>query len=122
MLPQYLAAYGTLKKEFNRWPQLGLSKCQVVGKATVKGELYSLGHFPALVDGDEDVEVEVIKLVGDLPGIHNTLDYYEGVSRGLYSKREVNLEVDGDPITCTAYYLQAELPNYAKRISHFNVT
>lgn len=121
MLPEYLAAYGTLKQEFGRWPQLGLNKCKVVGTATAKGRLYSLGAFPALIEGEEDVEVEVIKLVGDLPHIHSILDYYEGVAVGLYSKKEVTLMVNDTPTLCAAYYFQAPLPPYAERINNFNV-
>ncbi len=68
-----------------------LRGCERVGPGTVRGTLYDLGDYPALlVAGDDAVSGEVWRCP------HETLaalDRYEGVAEGLF--RRVGVEVEG---------------------------
>lgn len=115
----YLAAYGTLKQGFGRWPQLDMEECEVVGTTTIKGSMYRLSWFPAMVEGDNEVEVEVIKLKGDLDTIVANLDWYEGVAGGLFRRTTIDVDMGDKVIPCIAYMFNGEIPTGTQLIKTF---
>ena len=85
----HLFTYGTLTSgdAANRL----LQGCERVGQGVVRGTLYDLGDYPALLlGGDDSVPGVVWRCPADrLP----ELDRYEGTDDGLF--RRVGVEVDG---------------------------
>ena len=53
--------YGTLKKGRSLNPYY-MENSKYIKQDTVKGELYSLGSYPALVEGKEDVPGEIFEM------------------------------------------------------------
>lgn len=87
-----LFAYGSLKRgEAPADARELLRPCQVVGPASVRGTLYDVGDFPALLlAGDDRVHGEIWRCPA---GLLQALDRYEGVDDALF--RRVGVEIDG---------------------------
>ena len=94
MLPLGLVAvYGSLRKNFHNHGVLGHS--ELVGTTKVPNfTMYSLGGYPAIVDGDSDVVVEVYSV--EDPHIAHGLDCLEGYtgnsSTNFYNRKKVDTE------------------------------
>jgi len=80
-----LFAYGTLAPET---PDVASQEGWMAD--AVRGRLYDLGTYPALVDhGDQDADwVEGYVLPVSLDQLTGSLDSYEGVGEGLYRRVE----------------------------------
>lgn len=93
--------YGTLMKS-NRKGMTYLKDARCLGEATLKGyELYDLGNFPGIVQGDDKVKGEAYTITVDkLP----ELDRYEGEG-SLYKRKLVEVYSEGskDKINCYVY-------------------
>jgi gamma-glutamylcyclotransferase (GGCT)/AIG2-like uncharacterized protein YtfP len=79
----HLFTYGTLRGGEGAAGEV-LEGCRLVGRGTVRGTLYDLGEYPALVlAGDHPVEGDIWWCPADvLPD----LDRYEGVDDGLFRR------------------------------------
>ena len=89
----HLFVYGTLKSAKSGEPATILAGCTLVGTGSVRGTMYHVGDFPALLlGGAQTVQGEIWRCPADLL---KELDEYEGVSRGLF--RRAAVEVDGYP-------------------------
>lgn len=82
----HLFTYGTLRPGSAPAREL-LAGCDRVSTATVRGTLYDLGEYPALLlTGEDEVEGEIWRCpTGVLP----RLDAYEGVRTGLFRRAGV---------------------------------
>jgi gamma-glutamylcyclotransferase (GGCT)/AIG2-like uncharacterized protein YtfP len=110
MSEQYLFVYGTLMAATRHPMAMRLAReSRLVGNGTIRGRLYDLGAYPALVEtgeGDGEVHGEVRALnspAASLPW----LDAYEGIVPGRDSdyervERRVRLE-DGRALTAWVY-------------------
>jgi len=72
------------------------------------GELYDLGYFPALTDGNNKVYGELIEF--DEIEIFRKIDYLEGYRGGesaynFYDRREIRVFSDTNEFTAWAYFL-----------------
>ena len=79
--------YGTLMKGF--YNDYLLANCKYIGKYSIKGELYDLGFFPGLIEGDGKVYGEVYEV--DKYTL-KALDNLEGFSEDgycFYKRKEV---------------------------------
>lgn len=93
----HLFAYGTLRSRADEPGRTLLRDCEPVAEAVVKGSLYDLDDYPALVlAGDGAVAGTIWSCPADLLG---RLDGYEDVAGGLF--RRVGLRVEGRP--CWVY-------------------
>ena len=122
---QHIFVYGTLKTGQLRedcWPHHPL----VIEKATVRGQLYDLGSYPALRPGDDIIEGEAWKLAElDLPETLSVLDEIEGFydsPRDLYKRVTIECELIGDQcgehaacVTAFTYHFSTTLDE-ARRI------
>jgi gamma-glutamylcyclotransferase (GGCT)/AIG2-like uncharacterized protein YtfP len=74
-----LFVYGTLRSEFNnQYATLLRSQAVLVGKATVPGSIYRIGHYPAYkAEPAGDVHGELYSLT-DPETTLKALDEYEG--------------------------------------------
>jgi len=72
------------------------------------GELYDLGYFPALTDGNNKVYGELIEF--DEIEILRKIDYLEGYREessvfNFYERREIQIFTDKETFTAWAYFL-----------------
>ncbi len=88
----HLFTYGSLKAgAASAEARALLARCERVGPGSVRGTLYDVGDYPALLlAGDDRISGEIWRCPAHaLPD----LDRYEGVAEGLF--RRVGVEVDG---------------------------
>lgn len=91
----HLFAYGTLAGKGSASELM--AGCERVASAAVRGTLYDIGEYPALLlSGSDRVEGEIWRCPADLLP---RLDHYESVRAGLF--RRVGVTVEGMP--CWAY-------------------
>jgi len=122
MLPQPTAifVYGTLKRGEVReqcWPRPPIS----VKPATVRGALYDLGSYPALVTGDDAVAGELWQIApDDIEGTLVALDRVEGFAGtgdDLYRRVIVECQTTAGSTRAWTYKLaSAAMLHAAKRI------
>ncbi|MDX1673943.1 MAG: gamma-glutamylcyclotransferase family protein [Longimicrobiales bacterium] len=95
----YLFAYGTLRTD----PGGLLEGCERVATGVVRGTLYDLGEYPALILGGDD---PVSGVIWRCPyPLLEALDRYEGTEAGLF--RRVGIRVGDYP--CWVYVAGPEL-------------
>jgi gamma-glutamylcyclotransferase (GGCT)/AIG2-like uncharacterized protein YtfP len=119
-LPTAIFVYGTLKRGEVRertWPRVPLS----VTEASVRGCLYDLGPYPALVEGGDQVGGELWQFsVDDLPVTLAALDDVESYSGGpddLYRRVIVECETGSGIVRAWVYrYARERELSAAKRI------
>jgi gamma-glutamylcyclotransferase (GGCT)/AIG2-like uncharacterized protein YtfP len=117
-----LFVYGTLQRGQCRercWPHAPLR----VEPAVVRGRLYDLGSYPALVEGDDLVGGEAWHLAPEhVPHTLTALDEVEDVAvgeAGLYARRIVQCrQRDGATVRAYAYFYSrpAEIAHH-KRVT-----
>jgi len=108
----YVFVYGTLQtaqKRANRWPRTPIR----VVPACVKGALYDLGPYPALLPGNDWVIGEAWEIAErDLPATLEVLDRIEGFASrpdDLYSRRQIECWLDSaesrrTPVSAWTYF------------------
>jgi gamma-glutamylcyclotransferase (GGCT)/AIG2-like uncharacterized protein YtfP len=80
----HLFTYGSLKTAVSSPARELLEGCERVGEATVRGTLYELGEYPALLLGGRD---PVPGVIWRCPANRlAALDAYEGVAAGLFRR------------------------------------
>jgi gamma-glutamylcyclotransferase (GGCT)/AIG2-like uncharacterized protein YtfP len=106
--PDWLFSYGTLGPRFSR----GREQSGWVADA-VRGELYDLGPYPALVRWDDPDAgwVEGHARPTDADELSGVLDPYEGVDEGLF-RRAATVTRAGRPVW--VYVYARPLPQYAR--------
>ena len=93
--PRYLALYGTLRRGEAGHKRLRLAgRLRYVGSCKVRGLLFDLGDYPALMPGEGIVVAELYEIRG--MRTLALLDAYEGADpkrpgRGLFVRREISL-------------------------------
>jgi len=113
--------YGTLMRGQVRakyWPREPIC----IEPATIRGELYDLGPYPAILHGNETIAGELWRIApGDMEETLRVLDQVEGFGQGgvdLYVRRVVNCRTQSDEsVPAFAYYLADE--SFARR--HFRI-
>jgi len=112
-----LFVYGTLKEgEINH----GLVEpyARSIGPGWIPGRLYDVGDFPALAEGEDRVQGEIVRLdPSDFMRVIPVIDRLEGCIPGdeagsLYTRRVVRVTVgDGTQQPAYAYYYNAAHPS-----------
>ena len=100
--------YGTLKqghRNSNCWPKSPLS----IATATIEGELYDLGDYPALIEGGSLVQGELWEFASkDIPVTVAALDrveWFQQDDHDLYIRRVASaFRTDGQVVCCYCYY------------------
>ena len=119
--PRHVFVYGTLRRggrnDINRLAPAP----RYVGMGEVKGILYHIDWYPGLtLGGEEAVTVvgEVYEIGGELEAV---LDRIEGIVDGAdseYFKREVSVDVAGQPVQCLVYEVNPSRVRDKQRIGH----
>jgi gamma-glutamylcyclotransferase (GGCT)/AIG2-like uncharacterized protein YtfP len=83
----------------------GLDAPRLLGRATLRGQLFDFGAYPGLVpdEAGEPVVGDVYEIVPRLVAVLDEIEeVYPGVE-GLFVARETTIEVDGAPLVCRYY-------------------
>lgn len=113
-MAQHLFVYGTLMSGAGHRMGARLQReARLVGPGRIKGRLYDLGAYPALVEtgpADGDVYGEIFELT-DPARSFRWLDAYEGIVPGreaqcdyMRVERSVRLEMGGEPAAYVYVY------------------
>ena len=105
----HVFVYGTLRRgEANDINRLQPAP-HYLGPARIRGALYDLGPYPGVILGGADwVQGEVYAIV---PELEWQLDVIEGVApvpSGEYTRRRVELALDGRLLRCLVYEIDAQ--------------
>jgi gamma-glutamylcyclotransferase (GGCT)/AIG2-like uncharacterized protein YtfP len=128
-MQRYLFVYGTLMSTAGGALGKGMRErlqreAQLLGPATMRGRLYDLGRYPALVDSDDAAEL----IHGEVVALHEPrrsltwLDAYEGIvpsqpDRGEYQRVERPARLaSGAEITAWVYLYRKSVVR-ARRIA-----
>jgi len=103
-----VAVYGSLKKGKYNHPLMETS--ELLGKATIKAKMFSLGSYPAIIKGDDEHEVELYNMPDDM------FSRVQGMELGAgYIEEEQEFTIDGESIKATVYYAGQHLEEYCKK-------
>lgn len=119
--PRHVFVYGTLRRggrnDINRLAPAP----RYVGMGEVKGVLYHIDWYPGLTLGGE----EAVTVVGEVyridAALEQVLDAIEGIVEGgdsEYFKREVVIDVQGQPVPCLLYEVNPARVIGRQRIGH----
>lgn len=100
--------YGTLKKGFPNHERIFKGYEIKITEAWAYGELYDLGWYPALIQGNNKVYGELLEF--DDPEIFMKIDMLEGYSGkessfNFYERRKIQVFSDKEEFTTWAYFL-----------------
>ena len=103
-----IAVYGSLKK--GRYNHGILEGAELLGKSTVKGQLYSMGAYPALVrQGENKYEVELYSVSEE---VFNPIDRME-LGAGYVGEKRTYATASGE-VEATTYFAGIELKEYCE--------
>lgn len=101
--PTYLFVYGTLrsKVEIPVKTEIG-NAWELLGPSEIKGKLYDMGDYPALVPGEDSTVKGEVYLVHDPAKVFGLLDGYEGPA---YSRKQETVSLpDGTQVQAWVYW------------------
>jgi gamma-glutamylcyclotransferase (GGCT)/AIG2-like uncharacterized protein YtfP len=87
-----IAFYGSLmRRAENRLAEAGVlpGELELEGDCLVPGELYHLGSYPGLVEGNDRIPGELYRIQN--PAVLAKLDRFEEVDQNLYHRQAVEL-------------------------------
>lgn len=113
--------YGTLRRggrnDINR-----LRPAPVyVGMGEVRGLLYHFDRYPGLTLGGEEAVTVIGEVYAIAPALEEVLDAIERIVPGAdseYFKREVEVRVEGRPLTCLLYEINPQRVAGRAAIAH----
>lgn len=120
--PQGVFVYGTLQQGEQRegaWPRTPVSR----RRATIRGILFDLGPYPALLPGNDLIGGEFWEIAaGDMPATLEVLDCVEGYNQGdanLYERRVISCRLEtGTTVSAYTYFLaQADVTHSLDKIA-----
>jgi gamma-glutamylcyclotransferase (GGCT)/AIG2-like uncharacterized protein YtfP len=120
--PAVLFVYGTLMRRRQMDAVLaGCSGWRYAGRATVAGELYDVGSYPALiVNGRSAARVTGVLVEVDRGQVALArLDEYEGVGEGLYVRLRRRVRIDGGGARVAWLYEYARAVEGLRRIARW---
>lgn len=102
-----VGVYGSLKK--GKYNHSALEDCELVGTTKVKGTLYAVSSYPALLDeGDNFYDLEVYKITD--PILYQRIQRME-IGAGYIEKEVTSPDIDGVYIV---YFAGDRLAQYLK--------
>ena len=102
-----VGVYGSLKK--GKYNHSALKDCELVGTTKVKGTLYAVSSYPALLDeGDNFYDLEVYKITD--PILYQRIQRME-IGAGYIEKEVTSPDIDGVYIV---YFAGDRLAQYLK--------
>lgn len=112
-MSNYLFVYGTLKSMFQNPTAIKLREAsELIGPASIKGSLYNMGAYPALVlDSKERVYGELYQINEAI--VFDWLDEYEEVPV-LYVRRKVKAKCNDEKYKCFVYEYAGHVYQYPR--------
>ena len=118
---RHVFVYGTLRRggrnDINRLAPAP----RYLGMGEVKGCLYHIDWYPGLTLGGEEAVTVVGEVYEVTPQLEAVLDRIEGLVPGgesEYFKRDLEVEVDGQPVPCLVYEINPARVQGKARIGH----
>lgn len=115
-----VAVYGSLK--LGRYNHGLIKECKFLGKSKVKGTMYSIGSYPALVEDGEDGrdthDVELYELDEITYARVRNMELgagYREVSKEFAYKADYNHQAPDSHITAAIYFADDDLRDYCRR-------
>lgn len=105
--------YGTLLSGFGNHKRLLENKSTYLGTAEIKGKMFSMGGFPGVTEGEDDIHGEVYEVNDE---VLKSLDRLEG-HPNFYKRTQVELTSDWEGYEVEVYICQ-HIPKGAPYISH----
>ena len=103
-----VGVYGSLKK--GKYNHSALKDCELVGTTKVKGTLYAVSSYPALLDeGDNFYDLEVYKITD--PILYQRIQRME-IGAGYIEKEVTSPDISGEYIV---YFAGDSLSEYLKK-------
>lgn len=103
-----IVVYGSLKNK--RYNHYLLEGCKLVGIVEVRGTLYEVGSYPALLDeGGGRYDAEVYEVPDDVYKRVNAMEIGSG-----YKEVEISVIVDDVAVKTLIYYADTELIEFCK--------
>lgn len=104
--PSYLFVYGTLRSKVDIPVKTEIGKSwELLGESEIKGKLYDMGDYPALVPagpGEDSTVKGEVYLVHDPAKVFGLLDRYEGYA---YSRKQETVSLpDGAQVQAWVYW------------------
>lgn len=114
----HVFVYGTLRRgEANDITRLRPAP-RYLGQARMSGVLYDLGPYPGLVLGGADpVLGEVYAMPPELERQLDVIEEVAPVPSGEYTRRQVELVLDGRPLRCLVYEIDPQRVHGRPRIT-----
>lgn len=103
-----IAVYGSLKKGRYNNPMLTGSK--FLGESKIKADMYSLGSYPAITDGEDMHNVELYEVDSSVYDRVHSMEIGAG-----YIEKDVEFEVEGSKIVAGVYYAGEYLAEHCKK-------
>jgi gamma-glutamylcyclotransferase (GGCT)/AIG2-like uncharacterized protein YtfP len=105
--PSSVFVYGTLMRRQSRercWPHMPIA----IEPATVRGVLYDLGTYPAMIPGSELVEGELwhiaVEHIGDTLRALDAVEGYSGRDSDLFRRVLIDCETSGGVMRAWTYH------------------
>lgn len=117
--PRCVFVYGTLRRGgINDITRLQ-PPAHFVGLAQVAGILYHLGHYPGVtLGGDQWVHGEVYAIEPALEAVLDEIEDLGATPTDEYTKRDIVVEVQGQPTPCFVYEINPRYVAAAEQIAH----
>ncbi len=119
--PRHVFVYGTLRRggrnDINRLAPAP----RYIGMGEVRGHLYHFDWYPGLTLGGDEAVTVVGEVYEVTPQLEAVLDRIEGLVPGgdsEYFKRELEIEVQGRPVSCFLYEINPSRVQGRQRIGH----
>ena len=104
--PRHVFVYGTLRRSARNDINRLLPKPRYLGMGEVRGQLYLIDWYPALMLGGETpvtVLGEVYEIVAELEVLLDEIEQIVPGGDSEYFKRNLMIEVDGQLLECLVY-------------------
>jgi gamma-glutamylcyclotransferase (GGCT)/AIG2-like uncharacterized protein YtfP len=118
---RHVFVYGTLRRGGRNDINRLLPAPKYVGMGEVRGVLYHFDWYPGLtLGGEEAVTVvgEVYRIAPELEGILDGIEQIVPGADSEYFKREVEISVDGRPVSCLLYEVNPARVRDRQAIGH----
>lgn len=119
--PRHVFVYGTLRRGGRNDINNLRPVPDYVGMGEVRGILYHIDWYPGLtLGGEEAVTVvgEVYRITPELEAILDAIEMIEPGPDSEYFKREVPVSVQGRPVRCLVYEINAARVRGRQAIGH----
>ena len=105
---EIIAVYGSLKSD--HYNHILIKGSTFLGKSTINATMYSLGSYPAIIDGEDEHEVELYEVSSEVARRVRGME----IGAGYVEVTSFFVTETGDEYSATIYYAGESLEDYCK--------